>query len=94
MQRILRYPDLIDYRYAAIYTRAATTDMKERVMSLFSKTVNTLPLIITTTVFSMGIDCPDLHQIIHWGISSTLEQYVQEIGHAGRDGCLSHAILI
>ena len=31
------YPDLIDYRYTTMYTRAATTDMKERVMSVFSK---------------------------------------------------------
>jgi len=35
-----------------------------------------------------------MNQIIHWGIPSTLEQYVQEIGHASRDGCLSHPLLI
>jgi len=52
------YPDLIDYRCATMYTRAATTDMKEKVMSLFSKTGSTLRLITATTAFSTGIDCP------------------------------------
>jgi len=39
------YPDLIEYCYATMYTRAATTDMKEQVMSLFSKTGGRLRLI-------------------------------------------------
>ena len=42
----------------------------------------------------MGLDCPDIHQIIHCGSPSDCEQYVQEIGRAGWDGNASKAILM
>ena len=51
-------------------------------------------LTIATAALSIGVDCPDVRQIIHWGIPSTIEQYVQKFGHAGRDNLLSLAVLI
>lgn len=88
------YPDLLQYRYVTMYTRASTGNMKELVVDLFSKPNSTLRLILTTVALSMGVDCPDVRQVIHWGIPSTIEKYVQEIGRAGRDNNLSQAILI
>ncbi len=41
----------------------------------------------------MGIDCSDLRRVIHWGLPSTLEEYVQETGRAGCDGELASAVL-
>ena len=41
----------------------------------------------------MGIDCPDVHQVIHWGAPDDEEMYFQETGRAGRHGALSCALL-
>ena len=41
----------------------------------------------------MGLDCPDVRRIIHWGPLSDLESYIQEVGRAGRDGLQSTAVL-
>ena len=54
------------------------------------ETVYMLHIVIATIAFGMGIDCPDVRQIIHWGV---LESYLQETGQAGRDGLLSCAVL-
>ena len=40
----------------------------------------------------MGIDCPNISCIVHWGLSDTVEDYVQEIGRAGRNGTAALAL--
>ena len=88
------YPNLLKYRLLSMYTRASTDDMKSLIMSTFSLENSTLCLVIATTSFSMGIDIPDIREVIHWGPPSDLEQYAQEIGQAGRDGRDSVAVLM
>lgn len=76
-----------------MYTRVLTAEKKEEVLCTFSKSDTTLRLVIATSAFGMGVDCPDIRTVIHWGLPSTLEEYFQETGRSGRDGYPATAIL-
>ena len=43
--------------------------------------------------FGMGIDCPNVREVIHWGSPPNIEMYLQETGHGGSDGLPTTAIL-
>ena len=84
----------VSHRIAEIYTRGSTVFMKETILNHFVKPNSTIRIVIATIAFGMGLDIPDIHQIIHVGLSNEIELYVQESGRGGRDGQLTKAILL
>ncbi|WP_088069252.1 RecQ family ATP-dependent DNA helicase [Gottfriedia luciferensis] len=55
--------------------------------------LNQIDIIVCTSAFGMGINKPNVRFIIHFQYPSNIENYLQEIGRAGRDGDASIAIL-
>ena len=42
----------------------------------------------------MGINCPNVQQVVPWGAPANIELYMQETGRAGRDGQLASAVIV
>ena len=55
---------------------------KENQEKFMSGEVN---VVVATTAFGMGIDKDDVGLVVHYNISTSLEDYVQEAGRAGRN---------
>jgi ATP-dependent DNA helicase RecQ len=70
--------------------RAADRDAAQRQYMNPSRRI----IMVASTAFGMGIDKPNIRYILHYQAPGSLEQYVQEIGRAGRDGRPAHCILL
>ena len=86
-------PDIANFRLVDMFTACTDVVTKTRIIENFTKP-SQLRIVIATVAFGMGINCPDVHHIIHFGPPDDVEAYIQETGRAGRDGSSSCARLL
>ena len=81
------------YRLVEIFTSCTPVNVKDQIISAFT-VPSQLRVVCATVAFGMGVNCPDVRQVIHLGPPEDLESYIQETGRVGRDGLISQAILL
>ena len=74
---LLIFPDL------ALSTCIPLVLNQDRIIESFTNPLSPLRIVISTTAFEMGIDCPDVCSIIHCVPPKDIESYVHRL--AGQD---------
>lgn len=68
---------------SACYNGKMESEKKMMIQDQFQN--SEIDTMVATTAFGMGVDKDNVELVAHYEISSTLENYVQEAGRAGRD---------
>jgi len=60
-------------------------DVQEKTTNQNAFIEGEVQIMVATSAFGMGVDKKDVGMVIHYDISDSLENYIQEAGRAGRD---------
>eukprot|EP00794_Sanderia_malayensis_P004367 gene4367-4948_t len=81
-------------RIMEMFHAGTPSSVKEHVLDEIGSGDSCLRVLVVTTAFGMGVDCKQVHRVIHFGPSNSIEAYLQECGKAGRYEVNSHCYLL
>ncbi|XP_065062582.1 uncharacterized protein LOC135689329, partial [Rhopilema esculentum] len=81
-------------RLVEMFHAGTPSSVKEHVLKEVGAEKSYLRILVVTTAFGMGIDCKQVHRVVHFGPAKSIEAYIQECGRAGRDGQISFCYLL
>ena len=65
-------PDLLQFQLVNMYPSCIDSVVNESICDLFTKNSH-LRVVVATIAFGMGIDCPDVRQVVHVGPPEDVE---------------------
>ena len=77
--------EVVEARLVDMFFKGTDEDIKKKIIACFTKKSN-LRIVIRSDAFGMGINCHDVQLVIHHGVPSDPETYIQQIRRAGRNG--------
>ncbi len=80
---------LSPYFKTMFYHAGLSSNQRLEIEKQFYKSSSTV--MCATIAYGMGVDKRDIKTVIHYDLSETASDYLQESGRAGRDGSISHA---
>ena len=78
-----------DAMFAGYFHAGMSGDERENAFDRFKS--GETPFLCATKAFGMGMDIPNVHYIVHYSPPRVLEDYLQEVGRAGRNESLYRA---
>ena len=77
-----------------MYHHSTLDKQQSIILNSFHEDKGTVRLVFATNALGMGVNFSNVRTIIHYGPPREMEDFVQQIGRAGRDGKPSMAVLL
>ena len=87
-------PEKADHLLFGMYHHTTLEKHQSRVLNSFHRERGTCRIVFATNALGMGINFSDVRTVIHYGPPRDAEEFIQEIGRAGRDGMPARAVLL
>ena len=72
----------------------ARLEREERTAAQEAFAQDRVRVVVATTAFGMGVDKPDIRWVLLYNYPTSVEEFVQQVGRAGRDGLPSTCLLL
>ena len=83
-----------EVRLLDMYSGGTSTNVSDAIIKQFCSEDSCLRVVIATIAFGMGINCPNIRKIIHFGVPTDIETFIQQVGRAGRDGKSAECVML